>query len=248
MGLCRNRVFQSVFSQNNISLRCQPPYGAYFDYSNPTFEGADPSGGYVWDPTTYKASRITYSRVDPGLRMPEVQQYHLTIDRQFPSRWMLSVGYARTRGIGFQNQITNRAKLPNLSPQDGILYDKIDPDPNNTNPPPGYIFMAQPRTNQRRPDTRYFGVLADRQQCVELLQRAARHAEAAHLQRNRVASQLLVVQERRHRLGPYAGQSDRRIRSRLRQSRAQRFRSAPPPQSQCHLGSPLDAPAERHRR
>jgi outer membrane receptor protein involved in Fe transport len=158
-GLYHNRVFQSVFSQNNISLRSLPPYGAYFDYSNPTFDVADPSGGYVWDPTTYKSSRITYSRVDPGLRMPAVQQYHFTMDRQFSNRWVLSVGYARTRGIGLlQNQITNRAKFPILSPQDGILYDKIDPNPNNTNPAPGYISMTQPRTNQRRPDINYLGV------------------------------------------------------------------------------------------
>jgi outer membrane receptor protein involved in Fe transport len=155
-GLYHNRIFQSVFSQNNISLRSLPPYGAYFDYSNPSFEVADPSGGYVWDPTTYKAGRISVAKVDPGLRMPAVQQYHLTIDRQFSNRWMLSVGYARTRGIGLlQNQIINRAKFPILSPQDGILYDKIDPDLGNTNPAPGYISLAQPRTNQRRPDTRY---------------------------------------------------------------------------------------------
>jgi hypothetical protein len=72
---------------------------------------------------------------------------------------MLSVGYARTRGIGLmQNQLTNRAKFPILSPQDGILYDKIDPDLGNTSPAPGYISLAQPRTNQRRPDTRYTSV------------------------------------------------------------------------------------------
>jgi len=66
------------------------------------------------------------------------------------------VSYNRTRGIGLlQNQITNRAEFPILSPVDGVLYDKIDPNLGDTNPPPGYISQAQPRTNQRRPDTRY---------------------------------------------------------------------------------------------
>ncbi len=155
-GLYHNRIFQSVFSQNNISLRSLPPYGAYFDFSNPTFGVGDPSGGYVWDPVTYKAGRISMARVDPGLSMPAIQQYHLTLDRQFQNRWRVSLGYARTRGIGLlQNQISNRAKFPITSPQDGITYDKIDPNLGNTNPAPGYISLAQPRTNQRRPDTRY---------------------------------------------------------------------------------------------
>ena len=158
-GLYHNRIFQSVFSQNNISLRSLPPYGAYFDFSNPTFNVGDPSNGYVWDPVTYKAGRISSARVNPDLTMPSIQQYHLTLDRQFSTRWKVSVGYARTRGVGLlQNQLTNRAQFPILSPQDGILYDKIDPNLGNTNPAPGYISLAQPRTNQRRPDLRYTSV------------------------------------------------------------------------------------------
>jgi hypothetical protein len=67
----------------------------------------------------------------------------------------LSVGYARTRGIGLlQNQIVNRAEFPILAPN-GILYNMIDPNLADTNPPPGYISEAQPRINQRRPDARY---------------------------------------------------------------------------------------------
>ncbi len=41
-GIYHNRIFQSVFSQNNISLRSLPPYGAYFDYSNPTLQRRRP--------------------------------------------------------------------------------------------------------------------------------------------------------------------------------------------------------------
>ena len=57
-----------------------------------------------------------------------------------------------------QNESYNRARFPFVSPMNGILYDKIDPDLGNTNPAPGYISVAQPRTNERRPDTKYLGV------------------------------------------------------------------------------------------
>jgi outer membrane receptor protein involved in Fe transport len=153
-GIFHTRIFQSIFSQANISLRSLPPYGAYRDFGA-SFTVADPSGGFVYDPNTYNPGQITITRVDPGLQMPTIQQYHVTIDRQLPGQMLLSVGWAKTRGIGLlQNQILNRAEFPILAPN-GILYDKIDPNSANTNPAPGYISEAQPRTNQRRPDARY---------------------------------------------------------------------------------------------
>lgn len=153
-GVFHTRIFQSIFSQGGISLRTLPPYGAYRDFGA-SFSTADPSGGYAYDPSSYNPGQITITRIDPGLKMPEIQQYHFTIDRQLPARMALSVGYVRTRGIGLlQNQIVNRAEFPILAPN-GILYDKIDPNLANTNPAPGYISEAQPRINQRRPDARY---------------------------------------------------------------------------------------------
>jgi hypothetical protein len=155
-GLFHNRIFQSIFSQGGISLRSLPPWGAFIDFSSPTFDVADPTKGFVFDPNGYNPGRITSVRVDTGLRMPAIQQYHVTLDRTVPGKILVSLGYNRTRGIGLlQNQITNRARFPFLSPQDGVLYDKIDPDLGNTAPAPGYISIAQPRINQRRPDTRY---------------------------------------------------------------------------------------------
>jgi len=153
-GIFHTRIFQSIFSQGGISLRTLPPYGVYRDFGA-TFQTADPSGGYLYDPSSYNPGQITITRIDPGLRMPEIQQYHFTIDRQLPAKMVLSIGYARTRGVGLlQNQILNRAQFPILAPN-GILYDKIDPNLANTNPAPGYISEAQPRINQRRPDARY---------------------------------------------------------------------------------------------
>jgi hypothetical protein len=154
-GMFHNRIFQSIFSQQDISLRSLPPYGALFSYAE-GFNVGDPTNGYVFNPATYNPGRIATARVDPGLRMPVIQQYNLTAERMLPGKISVSLGYNRTRGIGLlQNQIVNRARFPFLSPVDGVMYDKIDPDLGNTNPAPGYISAAQPRTNQRRPDTRY---------------------------------------------------------------------------------------------
>lgn len=153
-----NRIFQSVFSQGSTNLRSLPPYGADRSY-DPTFHVGDPSDGYVFTPGSFNPGRITGSRIDPGLKPPETQQYHLTIDRQFGGDMMVSLGYTRTRGIGLlQNQIVNRARFPFLSPTDGVLYDRIDPDLGDTSPPPGFISLAQPRTNQRRPNPNYTNI------------------------------------------------------------------------------------------
>ena len=51
----------------------------------------------------------------------------------------------------------NRARFPFLG-SNGILYDKIDPNLGNTNPAPGFISLAQNRSNLRRPDARYANV------------------------------------------------------------------------------------------
>jgi outer membrane receptor protein involved in Fe transport len=153
-GFFNSRIFQSVFSQGNISLRSLPPYGVYRQYAA-NFLTADPSNGYSYDPK-FDPGRIQIVRIDPGLGMPTIQQYHFTIDRQLPGNMALSLGYARTRGIGLlQNQVNNRAQFPIVSPVNGILYDKIDPNLANTAPAPGFISAAQPRLNERRPDPRY---------------------------------------------------------------------------------------------
>ena len=157
-GLFHNRIFQSVFSQGSTNLRSLPPYGADRVY-DASFNSADPSNGYVFVPGSYNPGRISGSRIDPGLKPPETQQLHFTVDRQLANDLAMSIGYTRTRGLGLlQNQITNRARFPFLSPQDGVLYDKIDPDLGDTNPPAGYISLAQPRTNQRRPNVNYTSI------------------------------------------------------------------------------------------
>ncbi|MBL8234111.1 MAG: hypothetical protein JNL98_36780, partial [Bryobacterales bacterium] len=157
-GIFHNRIFQSVFSQGGASLRSQPPYGVYRAF-NATFNVADPTEGFTYSPA-FNPGRISIGQVDPGLRMPTIQQYHFTLDRQLPGKIAFSIGFNRNRGIGLiMNQNLNRARFPILSPVNGVLYDKVDPDPGNTRPEPGYISIAQPRINERRPDSRYANVV-----------------------------------------------------------------------------------------
>jgi hypothetical protein len=157
-GLFNNRIFQSVFSQGSASLRSLPPNGLFRSF-NAGFDVADPTQGFVFTPGQAPAAQFETVRVDPGLKMPAIQQYHLTLERQFKGQLLVSIGYNRTRGIGLlQNQVTNRARFPFTNPVTGVAYDKIDPNLTNTNPAPGFISIAQQRVNQRRPDQRYTNV------------------------------------------------------------------------------------------
>lgn len=156
-GMFNNRVFGSLFSQR-ANLRATPPNGFVRSF-DPTFNVGDPTNGFVYNPATPITGRIDFATVDKGLRLPWIYQWNLTIDRQLPGKFTASVGYNGTRGIGLLGFNTlNRARFPFTDPVTGILYDKIDPNLGNATPAPGFISLAQPRTNNRRPDARYNGV------------------------------------------------------------------------------------------
>ena len=90
-------------------------------------------------------------------------------ERALPFHSTLSLSYVGNRGIGFlQYNGENRAQFPVVStvPNSypgsnftGVPIDKIDPNLFDPNPPAGYISLAQPYTNQRRPDGRYSVIL-----------------------------------------------------------------------------------------
>jgi hypothetical protein len=153
-GLFHNRIFQSIFSQGGASLRSAPPYGVYRSF-DPTFHVADPSQGFAYSPAV-DPGQIDITTIAPDLRMPTVQQYNLTYDRQWGKTTTISIAFVRTRGIGLlQHSLLNRARFPQVNPRTGILYDKIDPDLGNINPPAGFISLANTRSLQRRPDPHY---------------------------------------------------------------------------------------------
>jgi outer membrane receptor protein involved in Fe transport len=157
-GIFHARIFQSLFSQGGANLRAQPPNGILRSWIN-TFNVADPTEGFVFQPG-FPTGRISILQVDPGFHLPYTQQGNLTVERQLPAKLAVSLGYRWVRGLGLAfYQWTNRARFPLLSPVDGVLYDKIDSNLGNTTPAPGFISAAQPRTDQRRPDTRYTNLL-----------------------------------------------------------------------------------------
>ena len=153
-GIFHTRIFQSIFSQSGASLRSLPPYGILRSF-DPSFNVADPSDGYAYSAQNFNPTGLSIARIAPNLGMPNIQQFNFTLDRTVSKDIVVSLGYTRTRGIGLiQNASLNRARFPYLG-SDGILYDQIDPDLGNARPAPGFISIAQPWTNRRRPDPQY---------------------------------------------------------------------------------------------
>jgi hypothetical protein len=131
-GINHSRIFQSIFSQNQLSIRTQPPNGFANVFSGlcPN-EISDPACGFVFTPgvasrsTTFTANGVrdiggrlqsTLLIPDKNLQMPYVQQWNLTVERQI-NNFALQVGYNGNRGIGspfFDS--ANDAVYPLVSP------------------------------------------------------------------------------------------------------------------------------------
>ncbi len=222
-GINHTRLFQSIFSQNQLSIRTQPPNGYADNFSGrcPN-EISDPACGLVFTPglavystpfTVASANntgavrdiggRLASTLLIPAknLQTPYVQQWNLTLERQFPGNYAIQVSYAGNRGIGYPwFDSGNDAIFPFVSPSlfvdvgggnfKPVIFDRacvgvtdpicLDPaNPNSTaigslrnfsalnsatatlaqkgivienGAPHGYISLAQPRTQERRPD------------------------------------------------------------------------------------------------
>lgn len=137
-GIYHSRLFQSIFSQNQLSIRTQPPNGFASDFSGLCRnEISDPSCGFVFTPgvasrsTAFTAGgvrdiggRLLSTLLIPAknLQMPYVQQWNLTLERQLPGRMALQVGYNGNRGIGLPfYDSANDAIFPFTSPS--VLVD-----------------------------------------------------------------------------------------------------------------------------
>ncbi len=121
-GIYHSRLFQSIFSQNQLSIRTQPPNGFASDFSALCRnEISDPSCGFVFTPGVASRSaaftvnsaggtgavrdtggRLLSTLLIPAknLQMPYVQQWNLTTERQFGNQFALHIGYSGNRGIG----------------------------------------------------------------------------------------------------------------------------------------------------
>ena len=137
-GIYHSRLFQSIFSQNQLSIRTQPPNGYASDFSALCRnEISDPSCGFQFVPGTANRSPAftaggvqdiggrlvgTLLQPDSGLKMPYTQQWNLTIERQLPFQMALQVGYNGNRGIGLPFMDSNNdAIFPFTSPS--VLVD-----------------------------------------------------------------------------------------------------------------------------
>ncbi len=138
-GIYHSRLFQSIFSQNQLSIRTQPPNGFASDFSALCRnEISDPSCGFVFTPGvasrsaafTVNSANNTGAVRDTGgrllstllipsksLEMPYVQQWNLTTERQFGRQFALQIGYSGNRGIGLPfYDSANDSIFPFVSP------------------------------------------------------------------------------------------------------------------------------------
>ena len=132
-GLYHGRLFQSVFSQNQLSIRTQPPNGFASDFSGLCRnEISDPSCGFVFTPGVASRTTTTIANgvmvqggqligtlliPDPGLHEPYNQQWNFTLARNLPHNMALEITYNGNRGVGnpFYDS-TNDARFPIVSP------------------------------------------------------------------------------------------------------------------------------------
>jgi hypothetical protein len=132
-GIFHSRIFQSIFSQNGLSIRTQPPNGfaRVFNAEFPN-EISDPSGGFVFTPGVAQRSAATQGGgvfirggelqttliiPDPKLHLSYVQQWNLALARSLPRGMALEFTYNGNRGIGtpFFDSL-NDARFPIASP------------------------------------------------------------------------------------------------------------------------------------
>jgi hypothetical protein len=143
-GIYHSRMFQSIFSQNQLSIRTQPPNGFASDFSALCRnEISDPSCGFNFTPGVASRSaaftansanntgavrdiggRLLTTLLIPekNLEMPYTQQWNLTVQRRLPGNLSLDVGYSGNRGIGLPFfDSANDAIFPFVSPS--VLVD-----------------------------------------------------------------------------------------------------------------------------
>jgi len=132
-GIFHSRIFQSIFSQNQLSIRTQPPNGFARAFSAEfPYEISDPSGGFVFTPGTAQRSAATQGNgvfvaggtlqstliiPDRKLHLNYVQQWNLALARNLGRDMSFELTYNGNRGIGVPFfDSGNDARFPMLSP------------------------------------------------------------------------------------------------------------------------------------
>ena len=165
-GVYHGRVFQSIFSQGGANVRYNPPNATFLSIPNST-NVSDPTNGFVFQPGVPPTVRVAITTIDPDLKMPETRQWNLTFERELLRDSQLRLSYIGTLGKNLmQYRFDNLPVKP-----DGVTW-KVAADwrcagtgtpgvPTNATCPNAVpieaneISLRVPRTNERRPDSRY---------------------------------------------------------------------------------------------
>ncbi|HVE73344.1 MAG TPA: TonB-dependent receptor [Thermoanaerobaculia bacterium] len=161
-GHYHGRIFQSIFSQGGANPRFNPPYGASYAITSGT-NISNPARDFV------QTGRITITKIDPELKMPETRQWNLTFERQVFSAARIRASYIGTFGRNLmQYRFDNLPVKPGTpgSPwtiaadvrcagtgTPGVAVNAACPVPVPIGP--NEVSLRLPRTNERRPDARY---------------------------------------------------------------------------------------------
>jgi len=168
-GIFHGRVFQSVFSQGGASVRFNPPNAASISQSSTNL--ADPLNGFVFTPG-FPAARVSATFVDPHLKMPESRQWNLTFERQAFWNSRFRASYIGTLGKNLLQYRWDNVPVAPAAPGTAGATWVVAADwrcagtgttgvPTNATCPTAVPIAANevslrvPRTDQRRPDSRY---------------------------------------------------------------------------------------------
>jgi hypothetical protein len=167
-GVYHGRVFQSIFSQGGANVRYNPPDAISLSIPSST-NISDPTNGFVFVPGQPLTTRVSLTLIDPDLQMPETRQWNLTFERQLFTQARVRASYIGTQGKNLlQYRFDN---LPVRPGEPGSQY-VVAADwrcagtgtpgqavnaacPNAVPIADNEISLRIPRTNERRPDTRY---------------------------------------------------------------------------------------------
>jgi len=175
-GIFHGRVFQSVFSQGGASIRYNPPNAATLAVSSTNL--SDPLNGFVFTPG-FPSVRVAATFADPNLKMPEARQWNLTFERQAFWNSRFRASYIGTYGRNLLQYKWSNVPVAPAPPgtqgatwvvaQDwqcagtgtvvnGATVAKTTACPNVVPIAPNEVSLRVPRTDERRPDSRYSDV------------------------------------------------------------------------------------------
>lgn len=167
-GIYHGRVFQSIFSQSGANVRYNPPNAVSLSIASST-NIADPTNGFVFVPGQPLTARVSLTLIDPDLKMPETRQWNLTFERQVFAQARFRASYVGTLGKNLlQYRFDNLPLRPDAPGSQYVVAADwrcagtgTAGQPTNAACPvavpiaPNEISLRIPRTNERRPDSRY---------------------------------------------------------------------------------------------